>query len=713
MQTLHRNTSYRCMIIIVVTALLALILSPLGTHPAVAAGAWQTVGSAGFSASYATFTDLAIDSSGTPYVAFVDFSEESKVTVMKFDGTDWVLVGPAGFSAGVSPYISLEIDASGTPFVAYKDGGNSGKATVMKFDGTSWVPVGPAGLTAGPAEYPSLAIDASGTPYLAYDIFVESEYEYQIAVMKFDGNTWVPVGDQGFSAGAAYDIGLAFDASGALYASFTDVGSDNKATVMKFEGTNWVPVGPVGFSTGSAAYPKLVFDASDTPYVSYMDGAKDYRATVVKFNGTNWASVGEAGFSTDIAEHPSVAIDASDTLYIAYRDLSKGGKATMMKFDGESWVPVGPVGFSADFVNYISLAIDANGTPYVAFMDGANDYRATVMKHPMVRLKTAIAGNGVGVVNPAAGVHYYEPGDQVHLIATASTGSTFTGWSGDPACTDGPVTITADMICTATFTLDTFTLTPSAGSNGSISPSGAQTVNYGSSFTFTITPDPGYRIADVTVDEVSQGAINSYTFNSVAANHTLAAAFAPKPPSGLSAKNDGPTTLGAATSLESSLTEGAEMTFTWDFGDGTTGSGAAVTHTYTAAGTYTAKVTASNAAGSLQAETTVYVTTNPIARAESTQTVRTSSAVILDGSASSDPGDFLPLTYQWKQTSGPAVTLTGANTAIASFDAPATTQTMTLTFELVVTNAQGLESQPRVVVVTVEPYQIFLTIIHN
>ena len=66
--------------------------------------------------------------------------------------------------------------------------------------------------------------------------------------------------------------------------------------------------------------------------------------------------------------------------------------------------------------------------------------------------------------------------------------------------------VTADHTISATFALDTFTITPSAGANGTISPAGAQTVDYGGSQTFTITPDTGYRVADVEVDGASIGA---------------------------------------------------------------------------------------------------------------------------------------------------------------------------------------------------------------
>ena len=57
----------------------------------------------------------------------------SGATVMKYNGTSWDNVGPAGFSAGQADDPSLAIDNTGTPFVAFKDTTNSYQVTVMKY----------------------------------------------------------------------------------------------------------------------------------------------------------------------------------------------------------------------------------------------------------------------------------------------------------------------------------------------------------------------------------------------------------------------------------------------------------------------------------------------------------------------------------------------------------------------------------------------------
>src|SRR5439155_7377974 len=63
----------------------------------------------------------------------------------------------------------------------------------------------------------------------------------------------------------------------------------------------------------------------------------------------------------------------------------------------------------------------------------------------------------------------------------------------------------------------TYTLTASAGANGSISPSGTVSVNPGASQAFTITPNACYHVADVLVDGSSVGPVTSYTCTSVSA----------------------------------------------------------------------------------------------------------------------------------------------------------------------------------------------------
>ncbi|MPM69806.1 hypothetical protein SDC9_116754 [bioreactor metagenome] len=70
-----------------------------------------------------------------------------------------------------------------------------------------------------------------------------------------------------------------------------------------------------------------------------------------------------------------------------------------------------------------------------------------------------------------------------------------------------------------------YTIAAEAGAGGSISPSGSASVAKSSSKTYTVTADTGYEIADVLVDGKNVGAVTSFTFEDVTANHTISASF--------------------------------------------------------------------------------------------------------------------------------------------------------------------------------------------
>src|SRR5205085_10234888 len=72
----------------------------------------------------------------------------------------------------------------------------------------------------------------------------------------------------------------------------------------------------------------------------------------------------------------------------------------------------------------------------------------------------------------------------------------------------------------------TFAIGANSGPGGSLSPNGSSTVDCGTNQAYTITPALCYPVADVLVDGVSVGAVTTYSFTNVTANHTIAASFA-------------------------------------------------------------------------------------------------------------------------------------------------------------------------------------------
>ncbi len=106
-------------------------------------------------------------------------------------------------------------------------------------------------------------------------------------------------------------------------------------------------------------------------------------------------------------------------------------------------------------------------------------------------------------------------------------------------------------------------------------------------------------------------------------------------------------TLNGALSYDS---DGELTKFEWDFGDGTTGSGIVVKHSYKSPGKYnvTLKVTDNTSAANNQATDQLVVTVNdrPVPEAGSDQVVAAGEAVQFDGSASIDRDGSIKA-YQW------------------------------------------------------------------
>ncbi len=103
-------------------------------------------------------------------------------------------------------------------------------------------------------------------------------------------------------------------------------------------------------------------------------------------------------------------------------------------------------------------------------------------------------------------------------------------------------------------------------------------------------------------------------------------------------------------------------------------------------------VVTDNDAGSSSADSVNITVSNvnvlPIANAGNDQVVNEGAIVDLDGQTSSDSDGSID-SYNWTQTAGTAVSVSGANTATPSFTAPSVISDTVLVFSLVVTDNNG------------------------
>jgi N-acetylneuraminic acid mutarotase len=129
----------------------------------------------------------------------------------------------------------------------------------------------------------------------------------------------------------------------------------------------------------------------------------------------------------------------------------------------------------------------------------------------------------------------YSSGARATSCTLASVGFyvPFVGAFSQTACPVGSAsTVTGATACVPF----TFTVTPTAGTNGSVSPNVAQTVNYGATPAFTITAASGYTASVATGSGNCGGNLTgtapnfSFTTGAVTANCAVAASFTVAPP---------------------------------------------------------------------------------------------------------------------------------------------------------------------------------------
>ena len=227
--------------------------------------------------------------------------------------------------------------------------------------------------------------------------------------------------------------------------------------------------------------------------------------------------------------------------------------------------------------------------------------------------------------------------------------------------------------------------------------------NFGDNTTGTgVTPTHTYT-APATYN-VSLTVTNS---SNLTATATTTAIIAAQPPT---ANAGGPYNggIGATISFNgkgSSDPQGEPLTYAWNFGDGTTGTGAISTHAYTAPQTYNVSLTVTNTSN-LTATTTTTATIvgqNPAANAGGPYTGGVGTIISFSGMGSNDPqGEAL--TYAWSfgdGATGTGISPTHAYTAPGTYNVSLTvtdtsnltaTASATATIEVTTINIKGLVS---------------------
>ncbi|MEN8756854.1 MAG: fibronectin type III domain-containing protein, partial [Desulfobacterales bacterium] len=211
-----------------------------------------------------------------------------------------------------------------------------------------------------------------------------------------------------------------------------------------------------------------------------------------------------------------------------YGSISPSGAFSLTEGQNKTFYITPNSGFHIQAVLVDGADIGASSEYTFNELSANHTIHATFASNPVTLHTIAASDDGHGSISPKGNVTVIEGNDQNFTITPNS------GYHIADVLVDGQSVaknsvyefshVTEGHTISARFAANTFTITATPGSHGSISP-GTVSVEQGSGKTFTITANSGYEIADVVVDNQSKGAVTSYTFNDITTNHTITATF--------------------------------------------------------------------------------------------------------------------------------------------------------------------------------------------
>ena len=473
------------------------------------------------------YTSLVLNFSDSPRISYFDKThgdlkfaswDESSWKIETVDGaskinSDHPQKGRDSRYTEVGEYSSLTLDGNGTPKISYFDK-THGDLKFAAWNGTSWE-IEAVDSNGNVGEFTSLNLDINSDPRIAYYDRTNNDLKFA----AWDGAQWqINTVDSTKKVGTY--TSLALDSAGDAHISYYD--STNRD--LKYaSGTGHVQRGQIAMQlygkditwgeylekVSPILLENLSPDAKQRVYSTKIDWHNTFdnvsseTATIEKID-SNQIVVKEINAKSSSSQGIPILLGDSK--------LTERSKSLLRSWSKSFAVTeILKTPYTPEWISVETHLQRADNPPglFTTWEDiGYNGDTRALATSVETQVDVPITKSGYYRVQGVHALQWDNPAP-----------------CGSPICTDlmFDTTIVGEYYINPNS--NPLVITPILKTGGSISPSNPVTVVVGGSQTFTITPDSNYIVTDVIVDGVSKGAISTYTFNNVQADHTISATF--------------------------------------------------------------------------------------------------------------------------------------------------------------------------------------------
>jgi hypothetical protein len=415
--------------------------------------------------------------------------------------------------------------------------------------------------------WPSIAVNAAGAVAVAW--VDETAARYEVAIRPPGGTFSAPIDAGPTGGGEPQRTSVAIDDAGDVLVGETEEHAGGEVAAY-----SWIPAGgafiatPISKPGDEAGYPVVAMDGAGDALVAWEDkneGPRDIARAIARPAGGAFGAAQNLTDSSEWAFDVVAAIGSGGQAAVAWQ---RGGTAPPYRIEAST---------SAGATDLLSV-------PQTISPAGGNDESPAVAVGGNSEVVAAWEQHGATVTEDAASAI---AGGAFGVPAEASANGSF----GDPRIAAdgvGGAVIAWGSLAGGLESVDAVTRTAAGvfGPETTLSAAGEK-IDYG---IFHNVP-----AASVGMDRAGDAVVGWEH----AADHTAQARIYDA--SGPTLTPSGPASAIAGTPVSFSVTTGdlfsAVASTTWSFGDGASGEGGTLSHTYAKSGTYTVTVTATDAVG--------------------------------------------------------------------------------------------------------------------